>query len=49
MKRRYLSTSYTQSVNNYNVSTGNLFIHRLEIIIHKYKKVINMPGASTSL
>ena len=46
MKRRYLSTSYAQNVNNYILSTGSFFIHRFEIIIHKYKKVINMPGVS---
>ena len=39
-----LSTSYTQTVYKQGLFTGFLFIHTLEIIIHKYKKVINMSG-----
>ena len=39
-----LSTSYTQTVHKQGLFTGFLFIHTLEIIIHKYKKVINMSG-----
>ena len=37
-----LSTGYTQTVYKQGLFTGILFIHTLEIIIHKYKKVINI-------